>query len=246
MSAPPAPPAPPAPLAAAPVSQSIKSVASAQDTLAKLRAVALEVDLSAPSAASAAKPLERTQCPRCEAMILSAEFSTHQTNHSSLILPFLYLGAERNAHNIKELTYRTNITFILNVSWEAAETYPDQFVYKRIPISDKADEPIALHFKEAFEFIEQARKSGKNVLVHCVQGISRSATLTIAYLMWHKRIPLSRALAHVKHCRPVINPNRGFMEKLKEFEKEEGLDVNHNIEEDSELLASAGPCNPKI
>jgi len=176
-----------------------------------------------------AREVERKKCKRCEAMIDIVEFDHHQTNNTSMILPFLYLGGERNAHNLKELTVRTNIGFILNVTWEAAEQYPDQFKYKRVTISDKAAEPISDHFEEVFEFIEIARKDGtKNVLVHCVQGISRSATMVIAYLMWSKRISFQRALQHVVKRRAVVNPNPGFRERLQMYEKQLGLDVENN------------------
>jgi hypothetical protein len=111
------------------------------------------------------REVEKRKCKRCEAMIAVDEYSHHQTNHTSLILPFLYLGGERNAHNLKELTVRTNISYIINVTWEAAEKYPDQFKYKRINISDKAHEPIVEHFEDAFQFI------GKELgLLCCLRG----------------------------------------------------------------------------
>lgn len=56
------------------------------------------------------------------------------------------------------------------------------------------------------------------MLVHCVQGISRSSTLVSAYLMRHKGWGAEQALEHLQRVRPIICPNDGFRLQLKEFE----------------------------
>lgn len=45
-------------------------------------------------------------------------------------------------------------------------------------------------------------------------GVSRSATVVIAYLMQHRSMSLVEAYAHVKERRPMINPNAGFWKQL--------------------------------
>lgn len=61
-------------------------------------------------------------------------------------------------------------------------------------------------------------------MLHCNDssraGVSRSATIVTAFVMFHHRLPLSKALAHVSERRKVVSPNQGFMEQLKEFERE--------------------------
>lgn len=49
-------------------------------------------------------------------------------------------------------------------------------------------------------------------------GISRSVTLTIAYLMKHFAMPMQIAYQYVKERRPAISPNLNFMGQLVEFE----------------------------
>ena len=56
-----------------------------------------------------------------------------------------------------------------------------------------------------------------NVLVHCRAGISRSATLVLAFLMKSRRWRMKRALEHLRACRPIVKPNEGFMEQLKHY-----------------------------
>ncbi|TDH02415.1 hypothetical protein EPR50_G00172580 [Perca flavescens] len=51
------------------------------------------------------------------------------------------------------------------------------------------------------------------VLVHCTVGVSRSATLVLAYLMIRQNLTLVEAIKTVKDHRGVI-PNRGFLRQL--------------------------------
>ncbi len=58
------------------------------------------------------------------------------------------------------------------------------------------------------------------MLVHCQGGVSRSAAITIAYLMYHMKLPLKDAYKFVKDKRSCIAPNLNFMGQLMEFEKQ--------------------------
>lgn len=60
-------------------------------------------------------------------------------------------------------------------------------------------------------------RNGK-ILVHCQAGISRSATICIAYLIKKKRIRMEEAYEFVKSRRQLISPNFNFMTQLMEFE----------------------------
>ena len=54
--------------------------------------------------------------------------------------------------------------------------------------------------------------------------------------MWYKRISYEKALAHVLKRRTIVNPNQGFREKLKEYEKKLGLDKeNYDHLEDKDF-----------
>jgi Icc-related predicted phosphoesterase len=70
---------------------------------------------------------------------------------------------------------------------------------------------------------EEERKStsfgcDNNVYIHCQLGISRSAAVVIAYLMFTLQITYRDAFALVKRARPFICPNSGFIEQLLKFE----------------------------
>ena len=56
-------------------------------------------------------------------------------------------------------------------------------------------------------------------MVHCYAGVSRSATIIIAYLMQEKRLTFVEALKYVRRRRPIVCPNFGFQKQLLDFEK---------------------------
>ena len=66
---------------------------------------------------------------------------------------------------------------------------------------------------------DEARVRDCGVLVHCYAGVSRSATVTVAYIMKHLKMPLNEAYQFVKNKRPVISPNLNFMGHLLNYEK---------------------------
>ena len=59
---------------------------------------------------------------------------------------------------------------------------------------------------------------GRNILVHCAAGASRSASFTIAYLMRKNKMDRDDAFKFVKERRKIIRPNSYFMKQLKDYE----------------------------
>lgn len=86
---------------------------------------------------------------------------------------------------------KRKITHILSVTAETTLWFPDQVIpeltfpysnlkqikYLHLRVYDSADELIIPHFEEAFKFIEEALANGTGVLVHCMAGMSRSASI---------------------------------------------------------------------
>ncbi len=87
-----------------------------------------------------------------------------------------------------------------------------------LPIDDACEVPISEYFHDVIEFIEAARQRGDQVLIHCAAGVSRSATLMIAYLMWKRHWTRKEAVEYVVARRKVVDPNDGFMDQLAAWE----------------------------
>jgi len=90
---------------------------------------------------------------------------------------------------------------------------------KHLAISDYTDQQILDYFDEAHQFIEEAKAHHKRILIHCEQGISRSPTIVISYLMKYHHKTLREALNLVKERRPIASPNIGFMHQLQAYEE---------------------------
>lgn len=82
-------------------------------------------------------------------------------------------------------------------------------------IDDDENEPISAHFKECIDFIDSIDGP---VLIHCWAGISRSATIVVAYLMTKREMKFKEAIEFVKERRSFICPNDGFIDQLRHHE----------------------------
>lgn len=137
----------------------------------------------------------------------------------SRITEFLYIGGSTAAKDFDSLS-TLGITHVINCAACVVPAYfTDDFIYYNLRLRDHSSQEIGRHFYSIFNFIESAHASGGKIFVHCVKGISRSPTLAIAYIMWSKRMGVYQALEFVRHARPVVDPNAGFIFQLTEWEQ---------------------------
>ena len=121
--------------------------------------------------------------------------------------------------------------------------------YLRLPLKDRGAD-VSLFKKElnsGLTFIENALKENKNakLFVHCRQGISRSSTMVIAYLMKlhckdEKQWNFAKTLAFVKDKRDIIQPIHGFQDFLVGLEDEWNIKPKTTKKELEEIEKAKG------
>lgn len=144
-------------------------------------------------------------------------------SHADEVWPRLYIGDQHCAENRADLC-KNRITHVLSAIHNKRKGEPEiykglQIEYMGIDARDACDFDLSVHFQSAADFIHRALSRGGKVLVHCHVGVSRSATLVLAYLMLKQNLSLVEAICAVKENRGVI-PNRGFLRQLIDLHKQ--------------------------
>ena len=155
---------------------------------------------------------------KTRSMRINISSNSVQFDTSTILEDFLYLGAKGVTGDQEKLN-GLRIGYIVNCTQDPPTEYPEIINYFHVDVGDTTNDDIARYFDAACEFIEEGRRSGKSVLVHCTMGMSRSCSIVLAYLVKHHGMSLAQAFMHVKERRPVTSPNPGFMAQLVQYEK---------------------------
>ncbi|XP_006625209.1 protein phosphatase Slingshot-like, partial [Apis dorsata] len=92
------------------------------------------------------------------------------------------------------------------------------FTYLNVRVYDDEKTDLLKHWDDTFKYITKAKKEGSKVLVHCKMGVSRSASVVIAYAMKAYNWDFSQAWKHVKEKRNCIKPNNSFLLQLETYQ----------------------------
>jgi len=129
-----------------------------------------------------------------------------------------------NGDTIQDINYlkSVGVTHVLNTAERHVAVNPAKFGcygihYYGFHVDDLPQANISRHFHRTSEFIHNAVKSGGLVVVNCVMGWSRSASVVAAYLMMKHNYEASKALELIRQTRP-IRPNAGFLQQLADLE----------------------------
>jgi len=142
--------------------------------------------------------------------------------------PPLFVGTGGHAGDVK-LLVRLNIGAVLNcapsVCKDPITLYKTAGLsYKAIDAQDARDFPLLQTcLPPATAFISAAHNEGKGVLIHCMAGVNRSATLAVAHLLLRERRSLFELFAECVAARPSILQNPSFQLQLCALASRHGL-----------------------
>lgn len=156
----------------------------------------------------------------------SAKFNAHQ------VYPGLFVGDLRASMD-KESLDNNGITHIVSVMNGSGRVWKD-IKYSLCHINDDGWVDLSKFFDSSVGFIEQAINNGGKVLIHCKAGVSRSVTISLAYVMKKENISPSAALKIIKEQRKVANPKPEFMRLLQKYYD------NGFIQNSKSLISAAG------
>lgn len=148
-----------------------------------------------------------------------AESSAHEPPaHLSQVADSLFVGGYDAASSLPALRH-ARITHIVNATAEYADWFPQHFAYLRIRARDRRSERLAPYFDDVAAFVRDAQAAGGRVLIHCQEGISRSATLALACFIINGHQSLAAAFAALRAARPAVEPAPNFLQELRALER---------------------------
>jgi protein-tyrosine phosphatase len=140
----------------------------------------------------------------------------HQCKHYAgfqRICDGIYLGPASVSQMLAPLQ-DAGITHVLNVTDTEPCAFPQHFKYFTVPVQDTSTERLEPFFAAAFSFMSRAVAGGGKVFIHCVQGVSRSASMVLYFMMRSLDMSLLDAFKQVRDARACAHPNVNFWGQL--------------------------------
>ncbi|XP_012615749.1 dual specificity protein phosphatase 13B isoform X3 [Microcebus murinus] len=152
-------------------------------------------------------------------------------NHINEVWPNLFLGDAYAARDKSKLT-QLGITHIVNVAAGKFQVDTGAKFYRGMPLEyygiEADDNPffdLSIYFLPIARYIRTALSIPQGrVLVHCAMGVSRSATIVLAFLMICENMTLVEAIQTVQAHRDIC-PNTGFLRQLQVLDNRLGRET---------------------
>jgi hypothetical protein len=137
----------------------------------------------------------------------------YSTTKPAEVLPNLFVGGQREAREFID-----DFDVIVSITKNNTDEIflPDSHCgsIHRLFIGDYFNEYFGHVAYKAELIIREALAAQKTVLVQCVQGISRSVSAVLFYLICNENMTFNDAYLHLFRLRPIIQPNPGFYRYL--------------------------------
>lgn len=115
---------------------------------------------------------------------------------------------------------QNDITCIINATNEVPNFCMNGVAIMKLWVEDTVDTNLLPYFDMVANHIQDVSDGGGRTLVHCLAGVSRSASFCLAYLMKYQKKTLRQAYEYLAARRPVVRPNLSFWKQLAEYEYE--------------------------
>jgi protein-tyrosine phosphatase len=145
-------------------------------------------------------------------------------NQIPLPLPFnVFLGSSDAAHCSLATLRKHNITHILVAGLGLEMPHKDSDIkHLKLKLIDLPLQTLTPSLSMSCSFIESVG-AGNAVLVHCARGVSRSASIVIAFVSRTLGCSYEEAAFVVRKARGCISPNAGFEQELRVWCREQQL-----------------------
>ncbi|XP_005619130.2 dual specificity protein phosphatase 13A isoform X2 [Canis lupus baileyi] len=152
-------------------------------------------------------------------------------SHVNEVWPNLFLGDAYTARDKSKLT-QLGITHVVNVAAGKFQVDTGAKFYRGMPLEyygiEADDNPffdLSVYFLPIARYIRTALSVPQGrVLVHCAMGVSRSATVVLAFLMICENMTLVEAIQTVQAHRDIC-PNSGFLRQLQVLDNRLGRET---------------------
>ncbi|KAG8507961.1 Dual specificity protein phosphatase 13 isoform B [Galemys pyrenaicus] len=152
-------------------------------------------------------------------------------SHINEVWPNLFLGDAYAARDKNKLT-QLGITHVVNVAAGKFQVDTGAKFYRGMALEyygiEADDNPffdLSVYFLPVARYIRTALSGPHGrVLVHCAMGVSRSATVVLAFLMICENMTLVEAIQTVQAHRDIC-PNSGFLRQLQVLDNRLGQET---------------------
>lgn len=133
------------------------------------------------------------------------------------VFPIYY--SDGKPGNLDDSLKKFSITHILSLtSLDECHKNEQRYITKHLKLDDDFKSDIIKYSEDLINFIVEGTKGSNRILVHCMEGVSRSPTVICLYLMKVKNMTMEEALSYIQSKRSIIKPNNAFLDQLKIYE----------------------------
>ncbi len=142
------------------------------------------------------------------------------------IRPSLFVGPAAHPDDIRRLQ-RAGVTAILSLQ-EPVRDLPEAAIqrirdacgeavaYRNVAVRDYDPYDLIRRLPDVLEVLAELHRDGHVVYVHCCEGVNRSPSVCLAYLVKIEGMDVDAGLAHLGRVDPMARPYVEFIDWLRQ------------------------------